>query len=109
VEYYFFPGRVFALHWMCEIRLLLLIIVGVCQCRSLSDIQLYCANMAEWIAVLLGMETLGELGPKEHCIELGVLNLHGFDAPFVKVLWPLFSNWFRRIISTFVMRHFSPF
>jgi len=47
--------------------------------------QLHCANMAERIEVLFGVETYGD--PKN--IRWGCDFLHGFEAAFAKLLWHL--------------------
>jgi len=49
--------------------------------------QLHCANVAECIEVLLGVETLGD--PKNIVLDGSPDIPHGFDAIFAKLLWPL--------------------
>jgi len=65
-----------------------MLVMGVCKFVSLSVMQLYCANMAEiakWIEVLLGVETL----VTRNIILHGSRGLsHGFDAAFTRLLWP---------------------
>jgi len=46
--------------------------------------RLRCANTAERIEVLFAVEILGTC-------ERGSDFLHGFDAAFAKLLWPLFT------------------
>jgi len=46
-----------------------------------------CAEVAEWIKILLGVETLGE--PSERCIRWKSDFLYGFHMAFAKLLWPL--------------------
>jgi len=46
---------------------------------------LYCANTAEWIEFLFGVETLGTRGTFDESTDFP----HGFDAAFTELLWPL--------------------
>jgi len=54
---------------------------------SRGFIELRCANTAERIEVLLGMETLGDL--RNIVLDGGPDSPHIFDAAFDKLLWPL--------------------
>jgi len=51
------------------------------------DLRHCCANMAEWIEVLLGVKTL--VDPRNTVSDASPNFPHGFDAAFTKLLWPL--------------------
>jgi len=48
---------------------------------------LHCANTAEQVNVLLGVKTLED--PRYIVLDGSSDFLHGFDAAFTKLLWPL--------------------